>query len=1053
MAIVFYVSDGYGGYGDFLYGLKFVANLRRQLAERFGYTDEIYLVTQKSGKEKILNIGGDKEMRVNVVSDQEIKALRKAGKLETDYFIEGPVFNIMVDHDAYLEDQTPVLLVPEYAMAVESGGTEYLSSYQTPERTAMLMGSGFRDDEHGIIFSEDLREAARKKAAGDQSYLDAPWQKIGPDISRMLLQDKSRDDYYASTDLSFEYSHDNLSPIQSNTCFHFLRVQQLHKKDSPKNQDVFVVGKNTDSKKEALQKMLPILQRGGFGKVAYVDVETGKEEVLFDDGKSDQKVYRMLHAKQLEHPKMIAMQAISDDLCGSTGDQSFGEAFSANKLMVYECLSHKRIFADSYAVALMKTVKNPDAALLARFLIYANSEEDYAECGRLLARPELLEDIKQANLKIAENKDLLKNVTEHFATENAAYFANLVDVEANTPVNQLRKAIILGDMDAASSLVDAGVNFSQENASGISPLWLALQQQQFAIVEKMLDKAMLADDMAALKHLAHEDAAGRKVLDFMPIDLPETHPKIFSALQICFMTRSLDEIATYKPKEKTLIFANSKFGKRVEQARFFEYLKKIKPGVGDSKKNSLVIVGGLLLARKSIRSESKFFHTSSMLKKIEQELKRLNIDPNDKNLEQNAFQALKEFAEQDPQFLKENKTFVHDFNQFTGLELDRKLIVAQSPMDLSTKEIADYQKLLQKQPSGDVVKLSRKDKALASASLPFSVIKMPGDKGFYILDHGEGSILGRGGWGKVKRGYYCNENGVINPAPLAIKVQDNVGDDEKAVREVGLFAHVHGKQEDSHIYQRAPLASKQYSFMPQLPGQQLDIYLRENAATLTPEKRLAIATAAMAAMDEAHQKDVVHLDIKPGNMLYDEKTGKVFLIDFGSAEKSKQLVDSMCPGTEEYAPPEFVSRRAAYATGAMDVYSAAATVGEILGVPLSASTIPKLKAAHEQVFSEPYPAEKYQDFKFTNSYYTSQEGRAFLTSYIAKAGYDFSSLPGFDAQAREKIQAVLEKMSAANPSERPTAQQAMESLQQIHEEILGGRESEGPVADEPHPSM
>ena len=38
---------------------------------------------------------------------------------------------------------------------------------------------------------------------------------------------------------------------------------------------------------------------------------------------------------------MIACYALSGPLSGATGDQSLGEALSANKLLVYQRLSHK----------------------------------------------------------------------------------------------------------------------------------------------------------------------------------------------------------------------------------------------------------------------------------------------------------------------------------------------------------------------------------------------------------------------------------------------------------------------------------------------------------------------------------------------------------------------------------------------------------------------------------------------------------------------------------------------------------------------------------------
>ena len=91
MAIVLYVSDGYGGYGDLLFGLKVINGLKRALT-KIGYDEPLYLVTQESGKKKILQLEGDSEFGVEVKSIEEFNISKGAQRL--DYFIEGPVFRV-----------------------------------------------------------------------------------------------------------------------------------------------------------------------------------------------------------------------------------------------------------------------------------------------------------------------------------------------------------------------------------------------------------------------------------------------------------------------------------------------------------------------------------------------------------------------------------------------------------------------------------------------------------------------------------------------------------------------------------------------------------------------------------------------------------------------------------------------------------------------------------------------------------------------------------------------------------------------------------------------
>ena len=66
-AILIVTSDGFGGYGDFLFALK----LSQQLKNKYIETDEdvppIYIITQPSGREKITRLKGDVEFGVKVL--------------------------------------------------------------------------------------------------------------------------------------------------------------------------------------------------------------------------------------------------------------------------------------------------------------------------------------------------------------------------------------------------------------------------------------------------------------------------------------------------------------------------------------------------------------------------------------------------------------------------------------------------------------------------------------------------------------------------------------------------------------------------------------------------------------------------------------------------------------------------------------------------------------------------------------------------------------------------------------------------------------------------
>ncbi|MFZ0219968.1 MAG: hypothetical protein WAL30_07165 [Candidatus Aquirickettsiella sp.] len=127
MAIAIYVPGpsgnfkGFGGFGDWLFGLKILKELKESL-RKLGYDKPFYLVTSESGKDKILQLGGDKEFGVEIKSTEEFNSSKIARDL--DYFIEGPVFHPETRDQITIPDYIPILLVSEYSIPEDANSAK-----------------------------------------------------------------------------------------------------------------------------------------------------------------------------------------------------------------------------------------------------------------------------------------------------------------------------------------------------------------------------------------------------------------------------------------------------------------------------------------------------------------------------------------------------------------------------------------------------------------------------------------------------------------------------------------------------------------------------------------------------------------------------------------------------------------------------------------------------------------------------------------------------------------------------------------------------------------
>jgi serine/threonine protein kinase/tetratricopeptide (TPR) repeat protein len=127
-----------------------------------------------------------------------------------------------------------------------------------------------------------------------------------------------------------------------------------------------------------------------------------------------------------------------------------------------------------------------------------------------------------------------------------------------------------------------------------------------------------------------------------------------------------------------------------------------------------------------------------------------------------------------------------------------------------------------------------------------------------------------------------------------------------------------------------------YFALPYMEGGTLRKRL-DHEKQLSIEDAVTIAAKVADALDYAHQRGLIHRDVKPENILFSQ--GEVFLGDFGIARALEQVLDTTTTstgtvrGTPAYMSPEQASG-SRNLDGRTDIYSLACVVYEMIaGIP------------------------------------------------------------------------------------------------------------------------
>ena len=150
--------------------------------------------------------------------------------------------------------------------------------------------------------------------------------------------------------------------------------------------------------------------------------------------------------------------------------------------------------------------------------------------------------------------------------------------------------------------------------------------------------------------------------------------------------------------------------------------------------------------------------------------------------------------------------------------------------------------------------------------------------------------------------------------------------------------------------------SVMYTVMPYMPG---GSFAERIAKGARPAVEVASVVAqAAAALDYAHRRGIVHRDVKPDNVLFDEE-GHAWLTDFGIAEarfEGRLTASGRAMGTPHYMSPEQAMGK--LVDGRSDVYALGIVMYEALvGFPPFDGP-DAFAVGYKQVHEQPVPPQQ-----------------------------------------------------------------------------------------------
>lgn len=159
-----------------------------------------------------------------------------------------------------------------------------------------------------------------------------------------------------------------------------------------------------------------------------------------------------------------------------------------------------------------------------------------------------------------------------------------------------------------------------------------------------------------------------------------------------------------------------------------------------------------------------------------------------------------------------------------------------------------------------------------------------------------------------------------------------------------------------HIHAIGEDAGHHYFVMQFVKGESLAQLLKRRKR-LPVAETLAIAEQCLQGLAVAHQRQLIHRDVKPGNILIEGETNRVLMVDFGLVKQiqsdSPLTATGAIMGTLDYIPPE--QALGMPVDGRADLYSIGVVTYQMLSGQLPFSADSPTSMAFQHAYEQPTP--------------------------------------------------------------------------------------------------